>query len=54
MVCHDLGAACRLCERTLVMEAGRVVEDVATSQLLNAQATEPPGRCWTRSRPPPM
>ncbi|ETJ03484.1 MAG: ABC superfamily ATP binding cassette transporter, ABC protein [Actinomyces urogenitalis DORA_12] len=36
MVCHDLGAACRLCERTLVMEAGRVVEDVATSQLLNA------------------
>lgn len=36
MVCHDLGAACRLCERTVVMEAGRVVEDVPTSQLLSA------------------
>jgi oligopeptide/dipeptide ABC transporter ATP-binding protein len=34
-ITHDLGVVRRLCDRTLVMYAGRVVEDAPTAQLLS-------------------
>lgn len=36
MVSHDLGAVAALCERTVVLRNGEVVESGATRQLLNA------------------
>lgn len=36
MVSHDLGSVAATCERTLVLERGRVVEENATSTLLTA------------------
>jgi peptide/nickel transport system ATP-binding protein len=40
MVSHDLGAVAALCERTVVLRSGRVVEAGATRQLLRAPAEE--------------
>ncbi|AMB58171.1 ABC transporter ATP-binding protein [Microterricola viridarii] len=40
MVSHDLGAVASLCERTVVLQAGRVVEAGLTTQLLHAPAEE--------------
>ena len=36
VVSHDLAAVARVCQRTVVMDRGRIVEDVATEQLLAA------------------
>jgi peptide/nickel transport system ATP-binding protein len=36
MVSHDLAAVARLCPRTLVLDAGRVVEDAPTADVLAA------------------
>ena len=38
LVSHDVAAVAALCERTLVLSAGRVVEDVPTQRLLRAPA----------------
>ena len=38
LVSHDLGVVSRLCDRTVVLSAGRVVEDRATADLLAAPA----------------
>lgn len=40
MVSHDLGAVAALCERTVVLRSGRVVEAGATRQLLHSPAEE--------------
>ncbi|SDS51036.1 ABC transporter ATP-binding protein [Microterricola viridarii] len=40
MVSHDLGAVASLCERTVVLRGGRVVEAGPTPQLLHAPAEE--------------
>ena len=40
MVSHDLGAVAAVCERTVVLRTGRVVEAGSTRALLTAPQTE--------------
>ena len=40
LITHDLGLAARRVDRLMVMEAGRIVEDAATQQLLEAPKTQ--------------
>ncbi|WP_426187264.1 ABC transporter ATP-binding protein [Microbacterium sp. TWP3-1-2b2] len=40
MVSHDLSAVAALCEHTIVLQGGRVVEDGATSDVLHAPQTD--------------
>jgi peptide/nickel transport system ATP-binding protein len=40
MVSHDLGAVAAVCDRTVVLQSGRVVESGATRDLLSAPTTE--------------
>jgi peptide/nickel transport system ATP-binding protein len=39
-VSHDLGAVARLCDRTIVLKSGRVVEEGATRQILHEPREE--------------
>lgn len=39
MVSHDLGAVAALCERTVVLQHGRVVEEAPTARILTAAET---------------
>jgi ABC-type glutathione transport system ATPase component len=40
MVSHDLGAVAALCERTVVLQAGRVVEAAPTADILRSAQTD--------------
>jgi oligopeptide transport system ATP-binding protein len=50
LISHDLGVVAELCERTLVLYAGRVMEEGATASLLHAP-THPYTRALLRARP---
>ena len=50
LITHDLGVVAEVCERTLVMYAGRVVEAGATADLLSAPA-HPYTRALLEARP---
>ncbi|MFT4047618.1 MAG: ABC transporter ATP-binding protein [Solimonas sp.] len=50
LITHDLGVVAELCERTLVLYAGRVMETGATARLL-AQPAHPYTRALLRARP---
>jgi ABC-type dipeptide/oligopeptide/nickel transport system ATPase component len=45
LISHDLAVVCELCPRIVVMHEGRIVEDIATVDLLRGQAVDP----YTRS-----
>jgi len=50
LITHDLGVVAELCERTLVLYAGRVMESGATARLL-AAPTHPYTQALLRARP---
>ncbi|WP_211226336.1 ABC transporter ATP-binding protein [Solimonas flava] len=50
LITHDLGLVAELCERTLVLYAGQMMEEGQTSVLLSA-ATHPYTRALLRARP---
>ena len=41
IVTHDLGVAAHLCDRTIVMRDGRIVEELSGAKLIRGQASDP-------------
>lgn len=50
LVSHDLGVIARICERTIVMYAGRIMEEGTTRAVLT-EPTNPYTRCLLRALP---